>query len=60
MSVPRVTVLREAQGWASYQVFIVLPVQMQFTSWGSFLSQVKLPSNIVDILLFSRLSGEQS
>lgn len=32
MSLPRVTVLREARTVASYQVFIILPVRMEFTN----------------------------
>lgn len=59
-SLPRVTVVRKPRGVASYHAFVVLPVWTQFTSSGSFLPYVMLPGNMVDILLFIRLPGEQS
>ena len=44
---------------ASYQAFNSSP-SLQFTNSGSFLPYGMLPSNVVDILLFIRLLGEQS
>lgn len=44
---------------ASYHAFNSSP-SLQFTNLGSFLPYRMLPSNVVDILLFTRLLGEQS
>lgn len=44
---------------ASYHAFNSSP-SLQFTNLGSFLPYGMLPSNVVDILLFIRLPGEQS